>query len=158
MEIQKKIEVQAIVTVDLVLRHDIVEHFNQLQKAMMTQTIVKEMINLWLKQLADATLKSMILKKHIDDDSVLTMKSDYPSDKVICTLDMHSVREFTAEDNDYNAAEIYKLNYKKLNRLFDALERNITDCVEWISDNGQILTPYKRNILDFDINVKKVNS
>lgn len=150
MEIKKNIEVQAIVTVDLVLRHDIIEHFNQLQKAMSTQTIVREMINLWLKQLADDTLKSMLLKKHIDNDSVLTMKSYYPSDRVICLLDMRSVRGFTVEDNDYDAAEIYKLKYKKLDWLFDALERNITDCVEWISDNGQILTPYKRTILDFN--------
>lgn len=150
MEIQKNIEVQAIVTVDLVLRHDIIEHFNQLQKAMMTQTIVREMINLWLKKLADATLKSMILKKHIVDGSVLTMKSDYPSDKVICTLDMRSVREFTVEDNEYDAAEIYKLKYKKLDWLFDALESNITCCAAWYSDNGQLLTPYKRTILNFD--------
>lgn len=91
MEIQKNIEVLAKVTVDLILRHDIIEHFNQLQKAMMTQTIVREMMNLWLKQLADATLKSMILKKHFRDDSVLTMESDYPSDRVICTLDMRAI-------------------------------------------------------------------
>lgn len=149
MEIQKNIEVQAIVTVDLVLRHDIIEHFNQLQNAIMTQTIVRKMVNLWLKQLADATLKSMILKKHIDDGSVLAMKSDYPSDRVICTLDMRSVREFTVEDNDSDAAEIYKLKYKKLDWLFDALENNITNCVTWDS-NKPLLTPYKRTILDFD--------
>ena len=150
MEIQKNIEVQAIVTVDLVLRHDIIENFNQLQKAPMKQTIVREMMNLWLKQLANATLKSMIQKKHIDDDSVLTMKSDYPSDRVICLLDMRSVREFTVEDNDCDAAEIYKLKYKKLDWLFDALESNITYCVEWDTNNDQILTPYKRTILNFD--------
>ena len=46
MENQKNIEVQAIVSVDLVLRHDIIEHFNQLQKAVMKQTTVMEMINL----------------------------------------------------------------------------------------------------------------
>ena len=34
MEIKKNIEVFAKVTVDLVLRHEIIEHFNQLQKAM----------------------------------------------------------------------------------------------------------------------------
>ena len=55
MEIQKNIEVLAKVTVDLILRHDIIEHFNQLQKTPMTQTIVRDMMNLWLKQLADAT-------------------------------------------------------------------------------------------------------
>lgn len=150
MEIKKNIEVFAKVTVDLVLRHEIIEHFNQLQKAMMTQTIVREMINLWLKQLADATLKSMILKEHIEEDSVLTMESDYPSDRVICTLDMRAVREFMVEDNDYEAAEVYKWKYKRLEWLFDALERNITYCVEWDSNNGQILTPYKRTILTFD--------
>lgn len=150
MEIQKNIEVQAIVTVDLVLRHDIIEHFNQLQKAMIKQTTMREMINLLLKQFAYDTLKLMIQQKHIDDDSVLTMKSDYPSDRVICTLDMRSVREFTVEDNDYDAAEIYKLKYKKLDWLFNALESNITNCVAWDSNNGQILTPYKRTILNFD--------
>ena len=150
MEIQKNIEVQAKVTVDLVLRHDIIEHFNQLQKAVMNQTIVREMINLWLKQLADDTFKSMIVKKHFRDDSVLTMKSDYPSDRVICTLDMRAIREFTVEDNDYEAAEIYKLKYKKLEWLFDALESNITYCVAWDSNNGQILTSYKRTIINFD--------
>lgn len=149
MEIQKNIEVKAIVTVDLVLRHDIIEHFNQLQKSMIKQTTVREMINLWLRQLAYDTLKLMILQKHIDDDSVLTIKSDYPSDRVICTLDMRSVREFTVEDNDYDAAEIYKLKYKKLDWLFDALESNITNCVTWDS-NKPSLTPYKRTILDFD--------
>ena len=92
----------------------------------------------------------MILQKHIDDDSVLTMKSDYPFDRVICTLDMRSVREFTVEDNDYDAAKIYKLKYKKLDWLFNALESNITYCVEWDSKNVQILTPYKRTILNFD--------
>ena len=150
MEIQKNIEVKAKVTVDLVLRHDIIEHFNQLQKAVMNQTTVKEMINLWLRKFAYDTLKLMILQKHIDDDSVLTMKSDYPSDRVICTLDMRSVREFTVEDNDYDAAEIYKLKYKKLEWLFDALESNITYCVTWDSNNGQILTSYKRTIINFD--------
>ena len=150
MEIQKNIEVQAIVTVDLVLRHDIIEHFNQLQKVVMKQTTVREMINLWLRKFAYDTLKLMILQKHIDDDSVLTMKSDYPSDRVICTLDMRSVREFTVEDNDYDAAEIYKLKYKKLDWLFDALESNVTYCVAWDSDNGKILTPYKRTIINFD--------
>ena len=150
MEIQKNIEVQAIVTVDLVLRHDIIEHFNQLRGATIKQTTVKEMVNLWLRQLAYDTLKLMILQKHIDDDSVLTMKSDYPSDRVICTLNMRSVREFTVEDNDYDAAEMYKLKYKKLDWLFDALESNITYCVAWDTDNGQILTPYKRAILNFD--------
>lgn len=150
MENQKNIEVQAIVSVDLVLRHDIIEHFNQLQKAVTKQNTVREMINLWLKQLADDTFKSMIMKKHFRDDSVLTMKSDYPSDRVICTLDMRSVREFTVEDNDYDVAEIYKLKYKKLDWLFDALESNITYCVAWDSDNGKILTPYKRTIINFD--------
>ena len=151
MEIKKNIEVQAIVSIDLVLRHDIIEHFNQLQKAVMKQTTVKEMINhLWLRKLAYDTLKLMILQKHIDDDSVITMKSDYPSDRVICTLDMRSVREFTVEDNGYDAAEIYKLKYKKLDWLFDALESNITCCVALDSNNGQILTPYKRTILNFD--------
>lgn len=150
MEIQKNIEVQATVTVDLVLRHDIIEQFTQLQKAMIKQTTVKGMINLWLRQLAYDTLKLMIMQKHIDNDSVLTMKSDYPSDRVICTLDMRSVREFTVEDNDYDAAEIYKLKYKKLDWLFDALESNITYCVTRDSDNGQIFTPYKRNIINFD--------
>ena len=150
MKIQKNIEVNAIVTVDLVLRHDIIEHFNQLQKATIKQTTVREMINLWLRQIAYDTLKSMILQKHIDDYSVLTMKSDYPSDRVTCTLDMRSVREFTVEDNDYVAAEMYKLKYKKLDWLFDALESNITYCVAWDSNNGQILTPYKRTIIDFN--------
>lgn len=149
MEIKKNIEVQAIVTVDLVLRHDIIEHFSQLQKGMIKQTTVREMINLWLRQLAYDTLKLMIEQKQIDDDSVLTIKSDYPSDRVICTLDMRSVREFTVEDNDYDAAEIYKLKYKKLDWLFDALESNITNCVAWDS-NKPLLTPYKRTILDFD--------
>lgn len=149
MKIQKNIEVFAKVTVDLVLRHDIIEHFNQLQKSMMSQTIVREMINLWLKQLADATLKSMILKRHIKDNSALTMESDYPSDRVICTLDMDAVREFMVEDNDYEAAEIYKL--LKLEWLFDALESNITNCVNrWDSNDSQILTPYKRTILTSD--------
>lgn len=150
MEIKKKIEVQAIVTVDLVLRHDIIEHFNQLQKGTIKQTTVREMINLWLRQLAYDTLKLMIQQKRIDDDSVLTMKSDYPSDRVICTLDMRSVREFTVEDNDYDAAEIYKLKYEKLDWLFNALESNISYCVAWDSNNGQILTPYKRTIINFD--------
>ena len=150
MEIKKNIEVFAKVTVDLVLRHEIIEHFNQLQKAMIKQTTMREMINLLLKQFAYDTLKLMIQQKHIDDDSVLTMKSDYPSDRVICTLDMRSVREFTVEDNDYDAAEIYKLKYKKLDWLFNALESNITNCVAWDSNNGQILTPYKRTILNFD--------
>ena len=150
MENQKNIDVQAKVSVDLVFRHDIIEHFNQLQKAVMKQTTVREMINLWLRKFAYDTLKLMILQKHIDDDSVLTMKSDYPSDRVICTLDMRSVREFTVEDNDYDAAEIYKLKYKKLDWLFDALESNITCCVALDSNNGQILTPYKRNIINFD--------
>lgn len=149
MKIQKNIEVLAKVTVDLVLRHDIIEHFNQLQKSMMSQTIVREMINLWLKQLADATLKSMILKRHIKDNSALTIESDYPSDRVICTLDMCAVREFMVEDNDYEAAEIYKL--LKLEWLFDALESNITNCVNrWDSNDSQILTPYKRTILTSD--------
>ena len=152
MEIQKKREILAKVTVDLVLRHDIIEHFNQLQKTPMTLTIVREMINLWLKQLADATLKSMILKKHIEYNSSLTMESDYPSDRVICTLDMNAVREFMVEDNDYEAAEVYKL--LKLEWLFDALERNITDCVNrWDSNDSQILTPYKRTILTSDTSV-----
>lgn len=150
MEIQKDIEVQAVVTVDLVLRRDIIEHFNQLQKAMIKQTTVREMINIWLRQLAYDTLKPMILQKHIDENSVLTMKSDYPSDRVVCTLNMRSVRKFTIEDNDHDAAEIYKLKYKKLDWLFDALESNITYCVAWDSDNGQILTPYKRKIINFD--------
>ena len=150
MENQKNIDVQAIVSVDLVLRHDIIEHFNQLQKALMKQTTVREMINLWLRKFAYDTLKLMILQKHIDDDSVLTMKSDYPSDRVICTLDMRSVREFTVEDNDYDAAELYKLKYKKLDWLFDALESSITYCVACDSNNDQILTPYKRNIINFD--------
>lgn len=150
MEIQKNIEVQAIVTVDLVLRRDIIEHFKQLQKAMIKQTTVREMINIWLRQLAYDTLKPMILQKHIDENSVLTMKSDYPSDRVVCTLNMRSVRKFTIEDNDHDAAEIYKLKYKKLDWLFDALESNITYCVAWDSDNGQILTPYKRKIINFD--------
>lgn len=149
MKIQKNIEALAKVTVDLVLRHDIIEHFNQLQKSMMSQTIVREMINLWLKQLADATLKSMILKRHIKDNSALTIESDYPSDRVICTLDMDAVREFMVEDNDYEAAEIYKL--LKLEWLFDALESNITNCVNrWDSNDSQILTPYKRTILTSD--------
>ena len=52
MENQKNIEVQAIVSVDLVLRHDIIEHFNQLQKAVTKQTTIKEMINLWLRKFA----------------------------------------------------------------------------------------------------------
>lgn len=150
MEIQKDIEVQAVVTVDLVLRRDIIEHFKQLQKAMIKQTTVREMINIWLRQLAYDTLKPMILQKHIDENSVLTMKSDYPSDRVVCTLNMRSVRKFTIEDNDHDAAEIYKLKYKKLDWLFDALESNITYCVAWDSDNGQILTPYKRKIINFD--------
>ena len=150
MENQKNIEVQAIVSVDLVLHHDIIEHFNQLQKTVVKLTTVREMINLWLSKLAYDTLKTMILQKHIDDDSVLTMKSDYPSDRVICTLDMRSVREFTVEDNDYDAAELYKLKYKNLDWLFDALEFNITYCVTWDSNNGQILTPYKRAIINFD--------
>lgn len=149
MEIQKNIEVKAIVTVDLVLRHDIIEHFNQLQKNMIKQTTVREMINLLLRQLAYDTLKLMILQKHIDDDSVLTMKSDYPSDRVTCTLDMRSVREFTVEDNDYDAAETYKLKYKELDWLFDTLESNITNCVTWDA-NKPLLTPYKRTILNFD--------
>lgn len=148
MEIQKNIEVLAKVTVDLILRHDIIEHFNQLQKTPMSQTIVREMINLWLKQLADATLKSMIQKKHIEYNSSLTMESDYPSDRVICTLDMCAFRKFMVENNDYEAAEKYKL--LKLEWLFDALERNITDCVECDSNNVQILTPYKRTILTSD--------
>ena len=149
MEIQKNIEVLAKVTVDLVLRHDIIEHFNQLQNSMVSQTIVREMINLWLKQLADATLKSMILKRHIKDNSALTIESDYPSDRVICTLDMDAVREFMVEDNDYEAAEIYKL--LKLEWLFDVLESNITNCVNrWDSNDSQILTPYKRTILTSD--------
>lgn len=152
MEIQKNIEVQAIVTIDLVLRHDIIEHFNLLQNDMIKQTTVREMINLWLRQLAYDTLKLTILQKHIDDDSVLTMKSDYPSDRVICTLDMRSVREFTVENNDCDAAEIYKLKYKKLDWLFDALESNISHCIAWDSNNGQLLTPYKRTILNFDTN------
>ena len=153
MEIQKKREVLAKVTVDLVLRHDIIEHFNQLQKTMMSQTIVRGMINLWLKQLADATLKSMILKKHIEYNSSLTMESDYPSDRVICTLDMRAVREFMVEDNDSEAAEVYKL--LKLEWLFDTLERNITDCVNrWDSNDSQILTPYKRTILTSDTSVE----
>ena len=154
MEIKKNIEVFAKVTVDLVLRHEIIEHFNQLQKAMMTQTIVREMINLWLKQLADDTFKSMIMKKHFRDDSVLAMKSDYPSDRVICTLDMRAIREFTVEDNDYEAAETYKWKHQRLEWLFDALEYNITYCVEWDSKNVQILTPYKRTILTFDTSVE----
>ena len=149
MEIKKNIEVQAIVTVDLVLRHDIIEHFNQLQKNVIKQTTVREMINLLLRQLAYDTLKLMILQKHIDDDSVLTMKSDYPSDRVTCTLDMRSVREFTVEDDDYDAAEIYKLKYKELDWLFDTLESNITNCVTWDA-NKPLLTPYKRTILNFD--------
>ena len=61
MENQKNIEVQTIVSVDLVLCHDIIEHFNQLQKALMKQTTVRDMINLWLKQLTDDTFKSVIL-------------------------------------------------------------------------------------------------
>ena len=150
MEIQKKIEVLAIVTVDLVLRHDIIEHFNKLQQNMIKQTTVEEMINLLLRQFAYDTLMLMIHQKHIGDESTLTMKSDYPSDRVICTLDMRSVREFTVEDNDYDAAKTYKLKYKKLDWLFDALESNITNCVTWDSNNGQILTPYKRTILDYD--------
>ena len=149
METQKNIEVLAKVTVDLILRHDIIEHFNQLQKAMMSQTIVREMINLWLKQLADATLKSMILKEHIEYNSSLTMESDYPSDRVICTLDMRAVREFTVEDNDSKAVVIYKWKLLKLESLFDALESNITNCVGWDS-NTCLLTPYKRNILTCD--------
>ena len=154
MEIQKNIEVIAKVTVDLVLRHDIIEHFNQLHKAVMKQTTVKEMINLWLRKFAYDTLKLMILQKHIDDDSVLTMKSDYPSDRVICTLDMRAIREFTVEDNDYEAAETYKWKHQRLEWLFDALEYNITYCVEWDSKNVQILTPYKRTILTFDTSVE----
>ena len=154
MEIQKNIEILAKVTVDLILRHDIIEHFNQLQKSMMSQTIVREMINLWLKQLADDTLKLMILKKHIEYNSSLTMESDYPSDRVICTLDMCAVREFMVEDNDYEAAEKYKLKYKKLNWLFEALESNITNCVACDSNNVQILTPYKRTILTSDTSVE----
>ena len=154
MENQKNIEVFAKVTVDLVLRHDIIEHFNQLQKAVMKQTTVREMINLWLRKFAYDTLKLMILQKHIDDDSVLTMKSDYPSDRVICTLDMRAIREFTVEDNDYEAAETYKWKHQRLEWLFDALEYNITYCVEWDSKNVQILTPYKRTILTFDTSVE----
>ena len=154
MENQKNIEVKAIVFVDLVLRHDIIEHFNQLQKAVMKQTTVREMINLWLRKFAYDTLKLMILQKHIDDDSVLTMKSDYPSDRVICTLDMRAIREFTVEDNDYEAAETYKWKHQRLEWLFDALEYNITYCVEWDSKNVQILTPYKRTILTFDTSVE----
>lgn len=151
MEIKKNIEVFAKVTVDLILRHDIIEHFNQLQKSMMSQTIVREMINLWLKQLADATLKSMIMKRHIKDNSALTMKSDYPSDRVICTLDMHAVREFMVENNDSKAVVIYKWKLQKLEWLFDALESNITCLVNrWGSNNSQILTPYKRTILTCD--------
>lgn len=151
MEIKKNIKVFAKVTVDLVLRHDIIEHFNQLQKNMIKQTTVREMINLLLRQLAYDTLKSMILQKHIDDDSRLTMKSDYPSDRVICTLDMRSVREFTVEDNNYDAAETYKLKYEELDWLFDTLESNITNCVTWDA-NKPLLTPYKRTILNFDTN------
>lgn len=154
MEIQKNIEVLAKVTVDLILRHDIIEHFNQLQKTPMTQTIVRKMMNLWLKQLADATLKSMILKEHIVEASVLTMESDYPSDRVICTLDMRAVREFMFENNDSEAAVIYKWKLLRLEWLFDALESNITYCVEWDSNNGQILTPYKRTILTSDTSVE----
>ena len=154
MENQKNIEVQAIVSVDLVLRHDIIEHFNQLQKAVTKQNTVREMINLWLRKFAYDTLKLMILQKHIDDDSVLTMKSDYPSDRVICTLDMRAIREFTVEDNDYEAAETYKWKHQRLEWLFDALEYNITYCVEWDSKNVQILTPYKRTILTFDTSVE----
>ena len=151
MKIQKNIEVLAKVTVDLILRHDIIEHFNQLQKAMMSQTIVREMINLWLKQLADATLESMILKRHIKDNSSLTMESDYPSDRVICTLDMCAVREFMVENNDSEAAVLYKWKLQKLEWLFDALESNITCLVNrWDSNNSQILTPYKRTILTCD--------
>lgn len=149
MEIQKNIEVKAVVTVDLVLRHDIIEHFNQLQKGKIKQTTVRMIINLWLRQLAYDTLKTMIVQKDIDDDSVLTMKSDYPSDRVTCTLDMHSVREFTVEDNSYDAAELYKLKYKKLDWLFNALESTISFCAAWDTD-GQILTPYNRTIIDFD--------
>ena len=154
MENQKNIEVQAIVSVDLVLRHDIIEHFNQLQKAVTKQNTVREMINLWLRKFAYDNLKLMILQKHIDDDSVLTMKSDYPSDRVICTLDMRAIREFTVEDNDYEAAETYKWKHQRLEWLFDALEYNITYCVEWDSKNVQILTPYKRTILTFDTSVE----
>ena len=154
MENQKNIEVQAIVSVDLVLRHDIIEHFNQLQKAVTKQNTVREMINLWLRKFAYDTLKLMILQKHIDDDSVLTMKSDYPSDRVICTLDMRAIREFTVEDNDYEAAETYKWKHQRLEWLFDALEYNITYCVEWDSKNVQILTPYKRTIITFDTSVE----
>lgn len=151
MKIQKNIEVLAKVTVDLVLRHDIIEHFNQLQKPMMLQTDVREMINLWLKQLADATLKSMILKRHIKDNSALTMESDYPSDRVICTLDMDAVREFMVENNDPKAVVMYKWKLQKLEWLFDALESNITRLANrWDSNNSQILTPYKRTILTCD--------
>lgn len=151
MEIQKNIEVLAKVTVDLILRHNIIEHFNQLQKTPMSQTIVREMMNLWLKQLADATLKSMILKKHIEYNSSLTMESDYPSDRVICTLDMRAVREFMVENNDSEAAVIYKWKLQRLEWLFDALESNITCLVNrWDSNNSQILTPYKRTILTCD--------
>ena len=151
MEIKKNIEVLAKVTVDLILRHDIIEHFNQLQKAMMSQTIVREMINLWLKQLADATLKSMISKEHIEYNSSLTMESDYPSDRVICTLDMRAVREFMVENNDSEDAVIYKWKLQRLEWLFDALESNITCLVNrWDSNNSQILTPYKRTILTCD--------
>ena len=154
MEIKKNIEVFAKVTVDLVLRHEIIEHFNQLQKAVTKQNTVREMINLWLRKFAYGTLKLMILQKHIDDDSVLTMKSDYPSDRVICTLDMRAIREFTVEDNDYEAAETYKWKHQRLEWLFDALEYNITYCVEWDTKNVQILTPYKRTILTFDTSVE----
>ena len=154
MEIKKNIEVFAKVTVDLVLRHEIIEHFNQLQKAVTKQNTVREMINLWLRKFAYDTLKLMILQKHIDDDSVLTMKSDYPSDRVICTLDMRAIREFTVEDNDYEAAETYKWKHQRLEWLFDALEYNITYCVEWDTKNVQILTPYKRTILTFDTSVE----
>lgn len=155
MEIQKNIEVLAKVTVDLVLRHDIIEHFNQLQKTMMTQTNVREMINLWLKQIADATLKSMILKRHIKDNSALTMESDYPSDRVICTLDMCAVQEFMFENNDSEAAVLYKWKLLRLEWLFDALESNITYLANrWDSNDDQILTPYKRTILTCDTSVE----
>lgn len=100
----------------------------------------------------------MILKKHIEYNSSLTMESDYPSDRVICTLDMCAFRNFMVEDNDHEAAvrqlaaEIYK--FLKLEWLFDALESNITNCVTCDSNNVQILTPYKRTILTSDTSVE----
>lgn len=154
MEIQKNIEVLAKVTVDLMLCHDIIEPFKQLQKAPTTHTILREMMNLWLKQFADATLKSMILNGHIKCGSVLTMESDYPSDRVICTLDMRAVRQFMVEDNDYEAAETYKSKHQALEWLFDALERNIRHFGEWYYNNGLILKPYKRTILTYDTSVE----